>query len=178
MSDDNPRLENYAPIVRQGNYILIGLAAPPNMWSSKYRSLFRQISYALHSRPLEKFSIAQWEVTSPGTYDFNLAESNNTKELSSRTFYFKFFRPTIFAVSLEHKGSDAMMMLFMGDSNYTNPVRKDARQGEPLKIEVDITQEAITNSNGRFWELDVKNFDSGNPGGCSLNIRYDNGNKR
>ena len=178
VSDDNPRLENYAPIVRQGNYILIGLAAPPNMWSPKYRSLFRQISYALHSRPLEKFSIAQWEVTSPGTYDFSLAESNNTKGLSRRTFYFKFSRPTTFTASLEHKGSNSMMMLYMGDSNYTSKIRKDAKQGEQLKIKIDINDMEIDMMEDRYWKLDVTNFDSENPSNCSLDIRYDNGNER
>jgi hypothetical protein len=43
--------ENYAPIVRQGSYVLIGSVMPPDAWTPEYRELFRAIAHALHARP-------------------------------------------------------------------------------------------------------------------------------
>ena len=39
---------NYAPIVAQNNYVMIGLSATPTAWSLEYRSLFSDVVAALH----------------------------------------------------------------------------------------------------------------------------------
>jgi len=175
VSKEYPHLENYASIARQGNYILIGLAAPPNTWTPRYCEFFCQLSRSLYSRPREEFSIAQWEVSVPGTYEFKLAEGRSTKELCSRIFYFKFSKPIVFSARLEHKGSNAIMLLFMGEVKGTKHIRKDAKQGEPLEIAVDISEEDISILGDRYWRLKVTNFDRRNTADCLLNIQYDAG---
>jgi len=175
VSKEYPHLENYASIARQGNYILIGLAAPPNTWTPRYCEFFSQLSHSLYSRPREEFSIAQWEVSVPGTYEFKLAEGRSTKELCSRIFYFKLSKPIVFSARLEHKGSNAIMLLFMGEVKGTKHIRKDAKQGEPLEIAVDISEEDISILGDRYWRLKVTNFDRRNTADCLLNIQYDAG---
>ena len=175
VSKEYPHLENYASIARQGNYILIGLAAPPNTWTPRYCEFFRQLSRSLYSRPREEFSTAQWGFSVPGTYEFKLAEGRSTKELCSRILYFKFSKPTAFSAHLEHKGSNAIMLLFMGEVKGTKHIRKDAKQGEPLEIAVDISEEDISILGDRYWRLKVTNFDRGNTADCLLNIQYDAG---
>ncbi|MEJ2704690.1 MAG: redoxin domain-containing protein [Sedimentisphaerales bacterium] len=163
-----PGAQDCASIVRQGNCILIGLAAHPKTWTPKYCEFWRQLCLALYSRPIEPFSRAQWQITLPGTYEFRLAPAW-TEELSEAVFYFKFSTPTVFSAHVEHKGSNAIMLFFGGGKS----IRRDAGQGEPLEIVLDIGKEDISFLGDRYWKLEVVNFDRKNAADCALNIRYD-----
>jgi len=164
--------ENYAPIVRQGNYVMLGLAAPPTTWTPKYRKIFHNLAIALHARKPEPFSTAKWEITKPGTYKFELAKGRNTEELTNKTFYFQFAEATTFSAYLEHEGSEEVMLLFMDEKSREHLIRKDAYQGEPLEISIDITSEDIQGIGDSYWRLKVTNFDSAHTANCSLVIEY------
>ena len=164
--------ENYAPIVRQGNYVLIGLVAPPEIWTPEYRELFRNIAIALHERKAEQFSRAQWNLTKPGTYDFALAEGFSTNTAFAKEFYFRFSKLTTFSATLQHEGSDSMMLLFMGEKNREHWTREDAKEGEVLEISIDITEEDLKEIEDWYWVLDVTNFDRAHTAECSLRIEY------
>ena len=164
--------ENYAPIVRQGNCVMIGLAAPASTWTPAYRQLFRELAYALRDRKVEPFATAKWDVTKPGTYNFKLAKGRSTTELSGKTFYFKFAEPTTFTAHLEHEGSNSIMFHFMGERDYEHITRMDAHEGEPLEISIDITDGDLWNIGDRYWRLRVVNFDKEHTADCTLRIEY------
>ena len=163
--------QNYAPIVRQGNHIMIGLDAPTETWTPAYRQLFRDIAVALHAREQEPFKKASWEITKPGTYTITLPHRLSTDKLSGQTFYFQFTQPTTFKAHLEHDGSDNVALLFMGE-NGTHWTRQDADQGQPLEIKLNITETDIRHIGDRYWNLKVKNFDSENMADGVLTITY------
>ena len=165
--------ESYAPIVRQGNYVMIGIVAPPKVWTPKYGELFQKIAFALRERRTEPFSRAQWEGTEPGHQDFMLSEFESTKAAYYRQFYFRFSKPTTFSATLTHAQSEHVMMLFMGERDRLHWTREDASAGEVLKIKIDITEEDIKNIGDFYWSLDVTNFDSVHPAECSLQIEYE-----
>ena len=126
---------NYAPIVRQGNCVLIGIPVPSTRWTEAYGELIREMCLALHERKLEAYSTAHREVTKPGTYEFKLAKRGSIDPPFTKTFYFHFTVPKRFSARLEHAGSDSVMLIFMGDDEKrTHWTRKDARQQETLKI--------------------------------------------
>ncbi len=106
---------NYAPIVRQGNCILIGIPAPATLWTPAYADLIRETCLALQDRKLEAYSTARWEVTKPGTYEFSLSPRGSTDVPFEKTFYFHFTETKGFRAKLEHKGSNSMMLLFTGE---------------------------------------------------------------
>ena len=163
---------NYAPIVRQGNCVLIGIPAPATEWTVAYSDLIRETCLALLKRKLETHSTAHREVTKPGTYEFKLAESGNTDLPFERSYYFQFTEATRFCVQLEHAGSDSVMMSFMGqDEDRTHWTRQDARQGDTLKIIADINQVDVKQLGDRYWILNVTNF--GAPVECKLTITID-----
>src|SRR5262249_7072506 len=81
---------NYAPLVRQGNYLLVGLAAPEATWTPEYRQFFRQLALALRDRKPELFTEAKWEITKPGRdYRFELGKARETNRLFGQTYYFQ-----------------------------------------------------------------------------------------
>ncbi len=163
--------ENYAPIVQQGNYIMIGLAAPVSTWTYPYGKILRRISSALYQQPLELFSIAKWETTEPGRYPFKLAKGRSTEGLFSKTFFFQFAKPILFTASLKHNNSNNMMMLFMGEQR-EHWTRKNAQQGESLAINIEITKEDIEKIGRGYWQLKITNFDSNHTADCRLMLRY------
>lgn len=165
--------ESYAPIVRQGNYVMIGLVAPPRIWTPEYAELFQQIALALRERNLEPFSRAQWEVTRPGRHDFRLSEFESTNAAENWQFYFRFSKPTTFSATLTHSGSEHMMMLFMGEKDRLHWTREDGSAGEALNIQIDITEEDIKNIDDFYWSLSVRNFDTAHPAECSMQIEYE-----
>jgi hypothetical protein len=165
--------ESYAPIVRQGNYVMIGLVAPPTLWTPKYGELFQSIAVALRERKTEPFSRAQWEVTKPGLHDFKLVEFESTQAAYAQKFYFRFSKPTAFSATLTQSGSEDVMLLFMGERDRLHWTREDARSGDVLNIKVDITEEDLRNIGDFYWTLDVTNFDSAHPAQCSLRIEYE-----
>ena len=165
--------ESYAPIVRQGNYVMIGIVAPPQMWTPKYAELFQQIAFALAERKAEKFSRAQWEVTKPGSYEITLAEFESTKAAYYWHAYFRFSKPTTFSATLSQSPSEHVMMLFMGEKDRLHWTREDGVAGDVLTIKIDITEQDIKNIGDFYWWLDVTNFDGAHPAECTLQIEYE-----
>jgi len=128
------RNENYAPIVRQNNHVMVGLSAPSSTWSDEYQTLIRDVSIALLRNESTKFSTAQFKVLAPGTHRFGLGKGRSTKKPFGKKFYFKFKKPTRFKATLDHTGSSNMMMIFMGSKNRLHLERQDAKAGEQLTI--------------------------------------------
>jgi len=162
---------NYAPIVRQGNCILIGVPVPATRWTGAYANLIRDLCKALHERKTEPFAPARKELTRPGTYEFKLAKRGSPDEPFEKAFFFRFSEATKVTCRLENAGSDAVMLLFMGeDENRTHWTRRDARNGETLEINVSIRQEDIQTLADRYWTLKVTNFGANSPVECRLRI--------
>ena len=162
---------NYAPIVRQGNCILIGIPAPATQWTPAYVDLVREACTALQKRKLETFSSARWEVTKPGTYEFKLAPRDSIDQPFEKTCYFQFKDGKSFHARLEHKGSNSVMLLFMGqDEDRNHWTRMDALDGEALEINAEISGDDITNLGDRYWTLRVTNFGDKMPAECKLTI--------
>jgi hypothetical protein len=162
---------NYAPIVRQGNCVLIGIPVPATRCTAAYTDLFREICRALYARELERFSTARRELTKPGTYEFKLAQGRSTDQPSSRTFFFRFTEACRFKAHLEHAGSDSVMLIFMGeDEGRTHWNRQDARRGESLQIRAEISQQDIEKLRDRYWKLKVTNFRVNQTVKCKLAI--------
>jgi hypothetical protein len=168
-NSDDP---NYAPICRQGNCLLLGVTASPSTWSPAFADLFHQIGSALQSRQLEPFATARWETTEASTYKFTLGRSRKAEELSRKSFYFRFAKPTTFVAHLEHAGSQAVMLMFHADNGRrtVNHVRHDAPHGEPLELTCAIAETDIQGLRDRYWELKVVNFDGDSPVECTLTI--------
>ena len=161
---------NYAPIVRQGNFVLVGIPIPATEWAPSYADLVRDTSIALHAREPEVFTAAHRALTKPGTYEFKLAKSRSTDQPFGKTFYFRFQEATRFSAELEHAGSDSVMMLFMGeDEGRTHWTRRDARREETLKITTEIRQANIAKLGDRYWRLEVTNFGA-DKAECKLTI--------
>jgi hypothetical protein len=72
---------------------------------------------------------------------------------------------------MEHAGSDAVMLLFMGqDENRMHWTRQDSRTGEPLEITSSISEEDNETLGDRYWTLNVTNFGANSPVDCKLKI--------
>ena len=166
------RNKNYAPIVRQREYVLIGLDADAASWSPDFRSLFLKVTAALLAREKRPFELPQFVVQPPGVVEFELDRKNQTSS-SSKIFHFKFEVPTEFVVKLEHEGSKSLMMLFAGQKRRRGFRRLDSKDGTPLNLESRITASDIEALGDRYWELDITNFDRTNPVKCKLTITYD-----
>jgi hypothetical protein len=167
------RDENYAPIVAEGDFVMIGLSAPPASWSDAYRDLVRKTIQNLLHREKQPFPKAQFEVLPPGAHGFDLAEGRSTKDPFSTTFYFKFTRPTRFVAKLDHFGSGHMMVSFRGEKDGLHWTREDAKTGEPLTIACEITADDLQAIGDKYWVLTVTNFDAINRASCVLHVEYD-----
>jgi hypothetical protein len=170
--------ENYAPIARQADCIIFGMSAPPSVWSEEYRALFGQVVMALFESDKTPFVLPEFDITPPGNYKIKLARGRSTKEASSKDYRFKFTRPTTFSATLDHNGSDSVMLIFMGDKDHLHWTRKDAGKdqdtaGETLRISVDITAKDIARHGDKYWHLGVTNFDSSATASCRLKVDYD-----
>ena len=162
---------NYAPIVRQGNCVLIGIASPATQWTKSYSQLISDTCMALHKRKLEEFSTIRYELTKPGKYEFQLAPRNSRDKPFVKNFYFRFSKPTKLRAEVEHSGSAAFMLLFYGKGSEGTPSeRQDAFKGETLTITKEITADDIVELSGRYWVLDVTNFDAKADVNCKLTI--------
>ena len=170
--------ENYAPIARQGNHTLVGLAAPSTSWTPQYRDFFHDLAMSVHTRRSEPFTRAEWDITPPGTYQVRLAKCNSTDEPFSCTYYFKFARPTPFSAHLQHKESQHVMLFFYGDNKErwdrkdTNDSARQRADERPLEISVDMTEADLTGPQKGLWRLDIVNFDCDHAADCSLKIEY------
>ena len=183
----------YGPIVRQGNYILIGLDAPARTWTPPFRELFKDLSEALSARAFEPFSRAEWPITQPGTYHIDLATADSTEELTRKIYHFRFTEPTTFTAHLEHHDSKNTVLLFMGE-NREHWTREDSYKTvcrvpeapdqpaeddipahfdeAPLEISIAVTGEDILSVGEGYWMLSVVNFDSKHTADCRLDIQY------
>jgi len=162
---------NYAPIVRQGNYLMIGFAAPVSTWTDEYKNLFRELGISLLKRPPEPFPTVKWDVTKPGAYEFRLARFRSTTDLQDKTLYFTFKRPTTFSARIDTKGSSDVMLQFMGTYK-EHWIRKDARLNEAVQIEVPISDKDVKSSAEGHWKLHIANFDAEHEAECTLTIAY------
>ncbi len=163
--------ENYAPIVRQGNYMMVGLAAPATQWTTEYKAFFSTLANNFAKTALVPYSVAKWEVTRPGEHAFELAPLGRTDELSREEFYFRFTKPTRFSAVLKHTGSKQMMMMTRGPGERYG-VRKDATRGEVLRVQADISEDDVKDAGDDYWLLEVVNFDRNSRAKCKLLIEY------
>lgn len=163
--------ENYAPMVRQGNYILVGLGTPPTTWTTDYRLLLTALAEEFARAPRVPFSTATWDPVRPGQYKFDLAPDFSTERLCDKTLYFRFTRPTRFSATLEHTGSRNVMMHFWC-KNGTYAMREDAYHEETLRMMTDITQEDIDRAGTKYWSMHLANFDRMGSARCTLRIEY------
>jgi len=170
---------NYAPIVRQGNCVLIGIPFPATQWTTPYSDMIREMCQALHARKLESFSRASREFTKPGIYKFKLAQRGSTDEPFTKMFFFRFPEACHFNAKLEHEGSDSVMLLFMGeDARRTHWTRKDAKKEETLQIGAAISQADIEKLRNRNWRLEVANFGANVSAECKLTITIEKQKKQ
>ncbi len=163
---------NYTPIVRQRNCVLIGIPVPARLWSEEYANLVREVCRKLQARELEEFSELQRQLTKPGTYEFELAELGNANKPYGKMFYFRYDSPIQFKATLEHSGSNSVMLLFMGEKKRIHWTRRDAKQEEPLEIDIEITADDIRQLEGKHWSLKVTNFGR-SAAKCKLTISAD-----
>jgi hypothetical protein len=167
---------NYAPNVRQGNCILIGVPVPATRWTEAYTNFIQEACQALYERKLQDSSAAHRNLTKPGVSKFKLAKRGSTQEPFNKTFYFRFSAETKFTARLEHSGSDNVMMLFMGDGQNENRLhwtRQDSRNGEALEISADISPQDIEALADRYWTLNITNFGMNSPVDCKLTIEFE-----
>ena len=168
-------LEDCAVVMRQASVVFAGVHAHPDEFSSEYRKLMRQVALALATRPIEPLApiVVNRQVHPPGTSRFGLSPAGGNPD-HVRTFYFRFDRPTAFTATLEHTGSKAMMLLFMGDAGTRlHWTRVDSEDGKTLTIATNIRQPAIDAIGHRYWEVEVANFDGENSATATLTVRYD-----
>jgi len=160
----------YAPLVRQDNFVLVGYAAHPMYWNPRYRQLFSQVAQLLLSQEMVTTTPVEPPTAKPGVYEGTLAIRRAPGGKFQQELGFQFDQPTQLSAMLEHSGSEAMMLLFRGELDSRHWTRKDAKTGEVLTIHADITEEDIRGNRGRYWILDVVNFDQVNHAQCKLTI--------
>lgn len=164
--------EDCAVVVRQASFVFAGVQAHPDEWSEQYGALIRRVAFALAERPaegLEPIVVAR-EIHAPGAVRFELGP---TASGADRNFYFRFERPTAFTATLEHAGSNAMMMMFSGGKKHLHGTRVDTEDGRTLTIAADIGEKAIEAVGHRYWLLAVCTFDRENACSAKLTVRYD-----
>lgn len=64
------------------------------------------------------------------------------------------------------------MLLFMGEKDRLHWTRRDARDGEKLQIEAQITATDLKAIGDQTWTLRVTNFDSDSEALATLNVDY------
>ncbi len=162
---------DYAPIARQGNYVLIGIASPATQWNKDFSQLVGETCMALHLRKADAFPVIRRELANPGKYEFEIAPGNSADKPFEKAFYFQFNKPTRLRAELEHSGSESVMLLFMGQTN-ERPLRQrqDAKKSENLSMSAEITADNITELGENYWRLTVTNFDRNNEAKCKLTI--------
>ena len=164
-----------AVVMRHANFVYAGVRAHPDEWSVEYRDLMRRVALALAQRPavdLKPLAVER-QIHPPGTVRFDLDPSTHHESVYSRIFHFRFDRPTAFTATLEHSGSNAMMLLFMGGKSRLHWTRVDTEDGKTLTITANVGAAAIRAVRHRYWRLNVTNFDSENGASAKLTVRYD-----
>ena len=164
--------EDCAVVVRQASFVFAGVKAHPDEWSEQYRALIRRVAFALAERPVEDLVpiVVEREIHPPGAVRFELGSAASG---AHRNFYFRFERPTALTATLEHAGSNAMMMMFSGGKKHLHGTRVDTEDGRTLTIAANIGESAIRSVGYRYWLLGVFNFDRENVCSAKLTVRYD-----
>ncbi len=163
----------YAPIARQGNFVLCGINADIRAWTPEFTSVLREIAVALARSPDVPFRLSEWEITPPGTYEFELATAGDTEDASGKTFFFKFSDPVLFTAELAmSRGGEVTMSIYGQAANRPNEY-VEAKEGELLALLVPVMQRNLTANGDRYWELSVTNFDYEVPAACTLRITPD-----
>lgn len=161
------RQTRYAPLVRQGNFILVGFGSPPSCWSARYKHFLVDVATGLRRRKAEVFQPKVWPITRPGTYRVTL-----DKECPRRSFYFAFRGPTTFEAVVDHDGKGRLMVNFAG-RNGERGTRKDPPPGESARIRVEITERDLEQAGDAQWKLTLANFAAAAVR-CKLRIAYGN----
>jgi len=175
-STDDPL---YAPIVRQGNCVLVGLTVPPARWSQTYTEFFCQLCQKLLERKREEFSTARLPVTPAGKYEFKLAGADQTERASTKWFFFELKASDTITARLSFQGSKSVSMVFSGkdrahwERNDYNADRTAIRPPpRALQISKTIDRNDIDRMDGHYWELEVTNYDQETSAECTLSIQY------
>ncbi len=163
---------NYSPVIRQGSYVLVGYPADPEFWSEDFRTLFLRIALTLSEKKPQELAQPEFKLSQPGTQRFDLARRGSTDKAFTRTFRFRFKQPTKFSATLEHSGSGNMMLFFMGGKEHLHLTRRDAKDGEKLQIEAQITAADLKAIGDQTWTLSVTNFDSDAEASATLKVDY------
>lgn len=163
---------NYAPIARQGNFVLCGVGADARTWSDGFRALVGQLAVALAGRPPEETAPLEWPLDAPGTYDVELAPACSVGAPYERVFRFRFERPVRFVAEAELMAGEATMLLFRDEPARSEVgQRLDGAAGDKLRIDLVLDAAAIDATRGRYWLLAVSNFDASSAARCRLTIR-------
>ena len=172
-----PNREEVAVVAREANTVFAGVPGCPLGWSMEYRRLFRQVVSSLATRELDEYkpAIVEGPVHPSGTVRFELAPSPEfwANRESFREFFFRFEKPTVLTATLQHRGSDEVMLLFSGGPKQLYWTRVDGGQGETLTLALVIGQSGIDGMKGRPWRLVVDNFDMEHGMTAQLTVRYD-----
>lgn len=171
------RGDEAAIVALEANCVFAGVNAHPRRWSDTYRRVFARIVKTLADQELGAFepAIVPKPVHQPGTVRFELDASTGfwANPESSRECYFQFDRPTVLTATLKHHGSDEVALIFSGGRKQLHWTREDGGPGETLTIALTIAQRAIDTMGGRFWRLDVDNYDMEHGMSAELTVRYD-----
>ena len=164
--------ENYAPVIRQGNHTLVGLAGCPTTWTPTYERFFHQMAQAVLSRATQEFVPVRREITVPGSCRFVLANAGNTTVRFMWEFFFQFQSSTQFTAGLAHDDSDHVMMMFHGSDVSTSRRVDTNGAADPLQISVEITEKEIRSKADGYWTLRISNFDRTRHARCDLTVDY------
>ncbi len=105
---------------------------------------------------------------------FELARRGSTDKAFTRTFRFRFDQPTKFSATLEHKRPREHDVVFAGGKEHLHLTRHDAKDGEKLQIEAQITAADLKAIGEQTWVLEVTNFDSDSEASATLKVDYGN----
>jgi hypothetical protein len=169
----------YAPIVRQGNCVLVGLTVPPARWSQTYTDFFCQLCQRLFERKREQSSTALLPVTPVGKYKFKLGGAEQTERASVKWFFFELKAPTKITARLSFQGSRLVSMVFSGKDRAHWKRTDDENDGagnQPpprvLEISESIDRNDIDRMGGHYWQLCVANYDEKTSAECTLSVQY------
>lgn len=175
---------NYVPLARQGNFVLSGIAVPPGTWTEDFARVFRKVAEDLMARPPMRTEPAAWPLTKPGEYEIDLAAGGSETELSGRTFFVRFTKPTTMKLHLKHEGSEAMMLITNGPERRLWRRRDavaregefggdDVPPGEDISFELDVTQEDVDACRKDYLRIRVTNFDDKHRAKGRLKIEFE-----
>jgi hypothetical protein len=169
----------YAPIVRQGNCVMVGLTIPPARWSQPYTELFCQLCQNLLELKREPLSALRWPVTPAGKYEFKLAEASQADKAAAKWFFFELNAPTTITAHLSFRGSKVTTMWFAGKDRVQWRSSRGNNDGAAIQqprheqeISETIDQKEIEQMKGRYWKLVIANGDDDAVADCTLSIQF------